>query len=805
MIVFRFTILSIFTCITLSGEAPQGIANFVTTYCYECHGGDKEKGDFRIDTLPWDLTDNHSREQWDLVYEYVDLGDMPEEKAKKHPDGGTLKTFLAQLETAMEEADQQAPVGGTPLRRLNGNEYLNTVRDIFGIRMINLPASFPEDSPEAEFDTMPEGLFLSPAVMEAYHEVATLIADRMVPLPTSANYQSHMTVEEIGGDAGRRWFGPDNEYLMFTGLNYSGWVGALWDPLFIAPESGVYHVHLLANAQAEAGKDGRPFRLSFHAFDPTEEQLPKRYIRHRATLVGEVEVPAGKPQWITAEVRMEAGETFHVYCDNRLGSDEYTKVAVNRGQVNVDIKAVNARTEPTVELREMKVEGPIDILPRVKDYFGVYPPRLNKRELERLLIPLATRAYRRPLTRQETDTLIDSVLEHGREVGKTEYAWHYGIRRILCSPAFLYREAEPEDRPTLLSQHALASRLSYTFWSTLPDQELIQLANVGHLSRPHVLKAQIKRLLSDPRSEQFIKHFTGQWLGNRLVESINVCDNRYAWDDNVRYGFVRSTERFFEEVLRDNLAISAFIDSDFTYANNAIRTVWGLEGSRPLDRIAADQRQSLIWPEPERVDLTQLPEETPDHVRARGGILGLHGPLTVTGDGVESSPILRGVWVLENLFGQRPPPPPKDVPALDIDTSQATDIRETLALHQQLESCAKCHRDIDPLGLALENYDGIGNWRERYLGEPQPIDASATTREGHQLNGPQSIKDYLLKNPDYFTRCLITKFLEYSAGRELSVGDKRIVEDLIAAEPEEGYRFKDLLIAATMSEVLLTK
>jgi hypothetical protein len=784
---------------------PEPIASFTQTYCFDCHGDEKEKGDFRIDNLPWDLTDKHHREQWDLVYEYVELGDMPEEEAEKHPDAETLKSFLKQLEAAMEVADQLAPVGGTPLRRLNRNEYLNTVRDLFGLRMINLPASFPEDGTEAEFDTMPEGIFLSPAVMEAYHEVATLIADRMVPLPSSKNYQSHMTAGQIGGDGVRRWFGPNDEYLMFTGLNYSGWVGGLWDPLFLAPESGVYHVHLLANAQTKTGADDKPFRLSFHAFDPTEEQLPKRYIRHRATRVGEVEVPPGDPQWITAKVHMEAGETFHVYCDNRLPAHEYTEVAVNRTQVNVDIKAVKARTEPTVELREMKVEGPIEILPRVKDYFGTYPPRLNRRELERLLIPLATRAYRRPLTTEEKDTLIASVLEHGRKLGKPEYAWHYGIRRILCSPAFLYREAEPEDLPTPLSEQALASRLSYTFWSTLPDQELMQMANNGRLSQPDVLKKQIQRLIADPKSQQFIKHFTGQWLGNRLVESINVCDNRYTWDDNVRYGFVRSTERFFEEILRDNLPIRTFIDSDFTYANNAIQTVWGIEGSHSLDRIAADQRQSLIWPEPERIDLKQLPEETPDHVRARGGILGLHGPLTVTGDGVESSPILRGVWVLENLFGQRPPPPPKDVPALDIDTSQATNIRETLALHQQLDTCAKCHRDIDPLGLALENYDGIGGWRERYLGESSPIDASSVTPQGHPLNGPQSIKDYLLDNPDYFTRCLITKFLEYSSGRELSVGDERIVDQLVEAEPEEGYRFEDLIIAATLSEVFRTK
>ena len=805
MNVLRLSIPLLLTQVALASEAPHPIATFTQEYCYECHDAKKEKGDFRIDTLPWDLTHKDHREQWDLVFEYVAEGDMPEEEAKIHPDQASVNSFLDYLEAAMVAADQQAQVGGTPLRRLNRTEYLNTVRDLFGIRMINLPASFPEDGPEAEFDTMPEGLFLSPAVMEAYHDVATLIADRMVPLPSSQRYQSHMTVTEIGGDANRRWFSPDKEYLKFTGVNYSGWAGGLWDPLFSAPESGVYHVDLLANAQANIGADGNPFRLSFHAFDPTEEQLPKRYICHRAAHVGEVEISAGEPEWITANVFMEAGETFHVYCDNRLPGNEYAEVAVNRAQVNKDVTAAKERLEPTVELRQMKVEGPVDVLPRVKEYFGTYPPRLNRRELERLLLPLAAQAYRRPLIKEEKKELISSVLEHGKQTGNPEYAWHYGLRRILCSPAFLYREAEPKDQPTPLSQQALASRLSYTFWSTMPDTELLQLANSGKLSKPKILHAQIQRLLSDPKSFQFIKHFTAQWLGNRSVESINICDNRYEWDENVRYGFVRSTELFFEEILRANLPITTFIDSDFTYANNAMRTIWGIEGSRPLDRIAADQRQSLIWPEPDRINLNQLPVGTPDHVSTRGGILGLPGPLTVTGDGVESSPILRGVWILENLLGQGPPPPPKDIPAIDIDTSQATNLRETLALHQKSDTCAKCHKDIDPLGLALENYDAIGGWRDTYVGDTIPIDTNTVTPEGHHLSGPQSIKDYLFEHPDTFTRCLLTKFLEYSAGRELSRGDERIVNKLVNAEPESGYRFEDLLIAATMSEVFMTK
>ena len=800
-------VLSLFatnSAFVLADEFPQGISSFTQKYCNQCHGVDVQKGDFRIDQLAWNQTETDPREQWALVREYVQNGDMPPKDAKAMPNDAMRQSFLQSLEAAFEQADRQAKVGGTPARRLNRIEYLNTVRDLFGIRMINLPPSFPEDAASTEFDTMSEGLMLSPAVMEAYHDVATEVADRFVPLPNPPTYQSSLVTETIGGDAGRRWFGPKKDFIQFTGFNHSGWVGALWDGLFVAPASGVYQVKLLANAQSDAGADGKPLRLSFYAFDPTEEQLPKRYRLRRATFVADVDIPAGEPEWIDCEVPVEAGETFHIYCANRFSRDVYPMGDLNRSEINKKLKSLKQRSEPTVEIRGMKIAGPVAVPPRVNDFFGTWPPRLDRSELETNLLPLAERAFRRPLTDAEAEGLIDKVLRHGKQTGKPEFAWHYAIRRILCSPAFLYREAENVDS---LSDFALASRLAYFLWSTTPDEELITLAEEGKLSDVQILAEQTRRLLRDPKSQQFVRHFTGQWLGNRAVAAINVCDNRYEWDDNVRHGFVRSTEMFFEEVLRNNLPISTFIDSDFTYANSAMRVIWGMKDNRDknLGAVATRQRQSLVWPEPERISLTDAPEHLPDHVRARGGVLGLPGVLTVTGDGVESSPILRGVWVLENLFGQHPPPPPKDVPALDIDTSNANTVRETLAAHQKIESCAKCHRDIDPLGLALENYDAIGGWRDRYQGDQTPIDATTTMPNGRQLVGADSIKDTLLSQPEIFTRCLLTKLLQYGTGRELSVGDQRVVDHLVASAPKDGYRFQDLIVEATTSDVFRAK
>ena len=784
-------------------KPPDAIGQFTRKFCNSCHGATEAKGDFRLDQLQWDLTDTESLQRWKQIYQYVSDSEMPPKGADLQPDQTARDVFLHGLTTEFDRAARDAPIGGTPLRRLNRVEYLNTARDLFGIRMIKLPLSFPEDATTAPFDTMPAGLFLSPAVMEAYHESATNIANRFVPLPNPPTYAAKYGVLTIGGDATRRWFGPKKAFLQFTGFNHSGWSGALWDSQFIAPACGVYRVRLRANAQGKTGADGKPLRLSFYAFDPTEEQLPKRYRRDRATRVAEIDIPDGPPQWIACDVPLEAGETFHIYCDNRFPVDHFPLGTLNRSQLTKLVKQAIRDKAPTVEIRGLELRGPVNILPRVRAFFGAYPPELSQQSLETRLIPLATAAYRRPLTEAERRTLIDAVLTHAKQTGKPEFAWHYAIRRLLCSPAFLYREVEQDQK---LSQYALASRLSYFLWSTKPDDELLQLAAEGQLANPTVLAAQTRRLLADPKSQQFIQHFTGQWLGNRTVAAINVCDNRYHWDDQVRYGYIRSTEMFFEEVLRRNLPIHTFIDSDFTYANNAMLAVWTLpKPQKKLAAIAATQRQGLVWPEPERISLSHPPQKLPDHVLNRRGLLGLPGVLTVTGDGVESSPILRGVWVLENLFGQHPPPPPKDIPALDIDTRNASTVREILAAHQKNASCAKCHRDIDPLGLALENYDAIGGYRAAYAGVATPIDASTELPDGTQLNGPDSIRRILLERQHIFTNCLLTKLLEYGAGRELSLGDQRIVKQLVASTPQDGYRFQELIVAAVCSDVFLMK
>lgn len=349
----------------------------------------------------------------------------------------------------------------------------------------------------------------------------------------------------------------------------------------------------------------------------------------------------------------------------------------------------------------------------------------------------------------------------------------------------------------------------------MPDAELLGLASTGRIAEPEVLRDQVLRMLADPKGQRFVQDFTGQWLGNRELATLMVCDDRYVWNEPLRYGYIRSTEMFFDEMLRKNHSIRMFIDSDFTYANLPMRMVWGFPGKHPaMSQIESDLAQSHIWPEPERLDLTSLPGGVPPDVVHRGGILGLPGVLTLTGDGVESSPIRRGVWVLENLYGTPPPPPPENMKALVTDTTGARTVREIMAAHQDSTSCASCHSRIDPVGLALENYDAAGNWRTVYFRphleqsvpfSPEPVDTTSELPDGVRLAGPQDLKQHLLAHSGMFTRCLATKLLEYATGRRMSVGDARIVDQIVQDEPGDGYGFRDLLVALVQSEVFRTQ
>ena len=800
--------LTVLVCFAARADANTADAfrnEFVSGYCSGCHGGENPTGGFRIDRAALDLDDSKLREQWARAIEYVSDGVMPPANAVQ-PSADARERFAADMRAALAASGEPVRSGGGLVRRLNRIEYLNTLRDLFRIREIRLPVTFPDDSSDQRFDTMAEGTYLTPGHLDAYQEVAIDIADRWVPLPGLPVGRSAAVRASVGQDPARTKYWTregDESGLYFTGINIAGWSGALWDKAFSAPASGVYRIRLKVSAESNAGADGNPLRLGFYALNPADYDLPKRALRLDLPRVGSIEVTNAEPTFVDAEVLLEKGEGFHIYCENRL-EKQYPPALIRLPGNTVDLRRLLATylneseesPEPTIRFERMEITGPVRALPRQERFLRSVDFATDRAYVEATLLPLAERAFRRPLTDAERRNLVAGALQHMANAPAPEHGIHYGIRRILLSPQFLYRETGAGT----LDEYGLASRLAYFLWSTMPDDELLRLAAVGSLSSADTLLGQVRRMVRDPKAQQFVKHFAGQWLGNRKAASVMVCDVRHVWSELIRYGMVRSTEMFFDEILQRNLSIRNFIDSDFTYANEPMRIAWGMPGSEvDLRRLEADQRQSLLWPEPERLGLTALGEGVPSHVATRGGVLGLSGVFAATGDGVESSPILRGVWVLENLFGTPPPPPPSDVPALVADISQAKTVKEMLAAHQKIESCAVCHTAIDPVGLALENYDAVGGWRDSYYRDEdsqapaRSVDASGQMADGTALNGPQDLKDHLMGRPRLFTRALTGLLLEYGTGRELTAADRRTLDEIAAAEPQGGHGLLDLI------------
>jgi mono/diheme cytochrome c family protein len=784
---------------------------FLGTHCFTCHGPEKQRGDLRLDTAAYDLGTSTGRTRWQLVLDRIDDEEMPPREAPSHPERAERDRIVALIRADMDAAEAQAPVGHSSLRHLKRAELLNSVRDLFGIRGLRLPASYPEDVAALPSDAAPAGLALSAAHVHAAMELADDVAARMVFVP-GPQVTSESDVAAWSQEAPMWAKGGDRTAMSFSGVNNAAWGGAVWDRAFIAPASGTYLVRVAASAEGEAGADGKPLRLGFYALLPGDYYMPESANRVDLPRVGALDIPASPgPQELSCNVELEQGESFHVYCENRLPATG-PQGALNRLDLSLAFIAAIADPAPTVRIEHMSITGPVAPLTRQVEFLhGSALPSADEAWLRSVLLPLAERAYRRPPSAAEALDVLGPVMRHLEEVGSPELALRFGIRRILLSPAFQYLDPAEEGR----GAYALASRLSYFLWSSLPDAELLGLAGSGRIAEPEVLREQVLRMLADPKGQRFVQDFTGLWLGNTELATLMVCDDRHVWNEPLRYGYIRSSEMFFDEMLQRNHSIRSFIDSDFTYANLPMRIVWGFPGKHlPMSRIESDQAQSHIPPEPERLDLRSLPRGVPPNVVNRGGVLGLPGVLTLTGDGVESSPIRRGVWVLENLYGTPPPPPPENVKALITDTSGARTVREILAAHQDSASCASCHSRIDPVGLALENYDAAGNWRALYNhGTPKPgvpfspelVDPTGDLPDGAHLAGPQDLKQHLLAHPALFTRCLATKLLEYATGRRMTLGDARVVNRIVQDEPRDGYGFRDLLVALVQSEVFTTE
>ena len=447
------------------------------------------------------------------------------------------------------------------------------------------------------------------------------------------------------------------------------------------------------------------------------------------------------------------------------------------------------RVGPALDLTDVEIEGPLRLIEddearerkaRTAKFLSAAPVNDTPRERAKaVLLGFLTRAFRRPVSERRLATYVELAMQEER----LEDGLHLAVRRALVSPNFLFRGL----RPGAMDDDDLASRLSYFLTSAPPDNQLIEVARSGGLAGD--LRAQAVRLLRGPRHEAFVRSFTGQWFDTRLLVDIMPDPRLLRYYEPARRAMIDEVEMFFDEMIRKNLPLESFIDPDFSYRNERLNKIYGgeLEGNE-MRRVALERGGR------------------------HGGVLGFGAVLMATANGVDTHPVQRGVWLLENVLGMPPPPPPGVVPAIAPDTSGAGSIRDQLAGHRADPSCARCHDNIDPLGMVMENFDPVGRWRDHYPRFTKPpdgteklteefysgvgvayvdgpaVDAAGTMPDGTNLDDVTDLKRYVLNHMDLFTRCVTEKLMVYATGRPLSFGDEQVVDGIAADIPQEQRR-----------------
>ena len=457
------------------------------------------------------------------------------------------------------------------------------------------------------------------------------------------------------------------------------------------------------------------------------------------------------------------------------------------------------RHGPALDIGNAEILGPIRLVEdnemkeqrlRTSRFMGHRQGRNDEAYATAILQPFLDKAFRRPVTGEQVSKYVKVALQHTSEGNRFEDGIHLAIRAALCSPKFIYRGLEAGE----LDDYELASRLSYFLTSSPPDKKLLKLASAGDLSDPETLAQETRRLLASKQVNNFINSFAGQWLDLRVLPDIMPDPRLINWNDNYLKAITDETEMFIAEILRENHTLDTFIDPDFTYMNrfNARLYDHPFDGNNAMKRVPIERGSKY------------------------GGILGQASVMMATANGVDTQPVLRGVWLLENVLGDPTSEPPPDVPAVEPDTSGAKTIRELLERHQADASCASCHRKIDPPGFALENFDPVGRWRSHYplyekRGDKtvtlkgQPVDAVGQLPDGTRLEDVRDLKRYLVENIDIFSHCLTEKLMVYATGRTPSYGDRKVIDNIVAQAKDRGNGFQDLVVALVVSDVFRAK
>jgi mono/diheme cytochrome c family protein len=706
-----------------------------TRSCYGCHNEGLASGSINLMQYGPGSFAGH-REEWEKILQKVRSGEMPPKgmpKLSQEQINGILAFAAGEFEKA--DRNVKPDPGRVTARRLNRSEYTNTIRDLLSVNF-QADKNFPTDDSGEGFDNIADILSVSPVLMEKYIEAAERIAARAIgadplPKPLEAEYAlKNKTIRRIDFstiEATHR-VDFDAEYLVRVGLPGQRAADAAPVTMGFWMDGALLH---------SMPVETRPSKLVY--FNPYSEE----------------------------EFRIYLPEGDHVF---RVGfiDDPFVKgLSAKEAYSDKKNKYINS----------VKFIGPYasSVEKESRKKVLLCDPKTGPACTQKIVSTLARRAYRRPVTRADIAPLLKFVAMAKAENLSPEQGIQLAIQAILVSPHFLFR-IERDPNPTdpgkvhRISDIELASRLSYFLWSSMPDDELLGLAEAGKLRAAGVLDAQVQRMLADKRAAAFSENFAGQWLETRNLDSVKPDPQKFpAWGPELRDAMKTETRMFFDAMLRENRPLTEFLDARFTFLNEPLAKHYAIEG--------------VTGPDFRRVELA---------TDQRGGILSHASVLTVSSYPTRTSPVIRGKYVLQNILGAAPPPPPPDVPTLDEEKVGNTgSLRQQLEKHRTNAVCASCHSRMDVLGFGLENYDGIGKWRT--VDGKFPIDVSGTFPNGKSFSTPAEMRTLLKEEVPEFARCLTEKMLIYSLGRGLQRFDRRTVQDITRKLEASEYRFQSLI------------
>jgi Protein of unknown function (DUF1592)/Protein of unknown function (DUF1588)/Protein of unknown function (DUF1585)/Protein of unknown function (DUF1587)/Protein of unknown function (DUF1595)/Planctomycete cytochrome C len=777
----------------MPADYEEAVKPFLTEHCTKCHNEKKQKGDLRVDDLVVDLDSPKIMGHWEEIMNRINSGDMPPEDEKRPKPDDVAKTsewIVAQLREA-ETSKQGSGGEKVSFRKLSREEYANTIRDLLGVNFdVKGPWGLPEDPDWKGFERIGSVLTLSPAHVEKYLAAADAILDEALAIrPEPKRELVHWSAWDM------RWKGFKQEYeargiadqvrIEIVPNNYTT---DTWD--LNVKTTGDYVLRLkLSGLRPEGGRAPR-LKVYMSSIDKTliEQDIDAAEDKP-ITVESRIHLIAGKyPIRIINSVpgpNPEGRRSRHSGTPNAFTTTK-SRVPWQLKLTDDDFKPI----QPTLIIDSVDWDGPlVDSWPTAAHQRIFFKGESASKDLtyaKEIVTRFAEQAWRRPVREGEIKRLLKPV-EKAIELGdKFEPAVKGALTAILCSKSFIYLEEGNSAKPSLkLTDWEVASRLSYFLWSTLPDAHLLDLARAGKLQEADTLRAEVKRMLADPKAAKFAESFPRQWLQLRRVGMFPPDKVLYPdYDENLERSMIAETVGFFTDVLRRNASLREFLDSDWSMLNERLATHYGIAGIR------GDALQRVSF----------KPE---DH---RGGLLTQASVLSLTSDGTRHRPVHRGVWMLESIIGKPAPPPPANVPALSTPAPDAkkTTVRGKLEQHRSDPNCTACHNKIDPLGIAFDNYDAIGRWRtvetiKDGTGADPKLDPSGVLPDGRKFTDSVELRKILLADVDKFAAAFTEKLATYALRRGMTFSDREELKRIVEQTKATNYPLASIIEALVTS------